>query len=206
MTLFQDAPPGLVEQTIGRSPGSWVVVVLHLPGFLQIQWYNGDYSSLTVAGTAPELWHAQASATHRIPFSFRKETDQRHFLHPKSNVNIWQEDFMGEHIFAMQQIREFAHCHIPPGGIKSHVMTEHHKHETHPDLVKRLKRAEGHLRHVIAMIEEDEPCTKIAIQLQAVEKAITNAKRTLIHDHIDHCLGNGQEEDLSEMKALAKLL
>ena len=25
-------------------------------------------------------------------------------------------------------------------------------------------------------------------QLQAVEKAITNAKKTLVHDHIDHCL------------------
>jgi DNA-binding FrmR family transcriptional regulator len=24
--------------------------------------------------------------------------------------------------------------------------------------------------------------------LQAVEKAITNAKKALVHDHIDHCL------------------
>lgn len=32
-------------------------------------------------------------------------------------------------------------------------MEDMHKHTTHPDLVKRLKRAEGHLRHVIGMIE-----------------------------------------------------
>ena len=29
---------------------------------------------------------------------------------------------------------------------------------------------------------------ELAQQLQAVEKAIDNAKKALIHDHIDHCL------------------
>ncbi|MEP2846310.1 MAG: metal-sensing transcriptional repressor, partial [Alphaproteobacteria bacterium] len=43
-------------------------------------------------------------------------------------------------------------------------------------------------------------------QMQAVERAITAAKRTLIHDHIDNCLGDGGEDDLSELRALAKLL
>ncbi|MBD1547377.1 metal-sensing transcriptional repressor [Roseibium aggregatum] len=85
-------------------------------------------------------------------------------------------------------------------------MTEVHQHASHPGLIKRLKRADGHLRHVIEMIEEGKPCGDIAIQLQAVEKALTAAKRTLIHDHIDHCLGHGGEQDLAEMRALAKLL
>ena len=38
------------------------------------------------------------------------------------------------------------------------------------------------------MIEDAQPCTDIAQQLHAVEKAIQQAKRTLIQDHIDHCL------------------
>ncbi|WP_018952455.1 metal-sensing transcriptional repressor [Thioalkalivibrio sulfidiphilus] len=79
-----------------------------------------------------------------------------------------------------------------------------HRHTTHPAIVKRLRRAEGHLRHVIAMIESEEPCLDIARQLQAVESALTAAKRTLIHDHIDHCLSEG--DALDELKALAKLL
>lgn len=85
-------------------------------------------------------------------------------------------------------------------------MRDEHLHATHPDLTKRLKRADGHLRHVIEMIEAGEPCRDIAVQLQAVEKAISAAKRTLIHDHIDHCLGLGGENDLAEMRAMAKLL
>lgn len=84
-------------------------------------------------------------------------------------------------------------------------MTEPHKHSTHPGLIKRLKRADGHLQHVISMIENGQPCTDIAVQLRAVEKAVTAAKRTLIQDHIDHCLETAGGE-ISEMKTLAKLL
>jgi uncharacterized protein len=67
-------------------------------------------------------------------------------------------------------------------------MTEQHLHESHPDIIKRLRRAAGHLAGVIEMIEAGRPCLDLAQQLQAVESAITNAKRTLIHDHLDHCL------------------
>jgi DNA-binding FrmR family transcriptional regulator len=63
-----------------------------------------------------------------------------------------------------------------------------HVHETHPEVIKRLKRADGHLRSVIVMIENGKPCLDIAQQLHAVEKAIAQAKKTLIHDHLDHCL------------------
>lgn len=62
------------------------------------------------------------------------------------------------------------------------------KHETHTDIVKRLKRSDGHLRAVIEMIEAGRSCLDIAQQLHAVEKAISEAKKTLIRDHLDHCL------------------
>jgi uncharacterized protein len=61
-------------------------------------------------------------------------------------------------------------------------------HTSHPDIIKRLKRAEGHLKGIIAMLEGQRGCLDIAQQLQAVESALGNAKRTLVHDHIDHCL------------------
>jgi DNA-binding FrmR family transcriptional regulator len=92
----------------------------------------------------------------------------------------------------------------PRGGYPSY-MSEPLHHATHPGLVKRLKRADGHLRHVIGMIEDGAPCSDIAVQIQAVEKAISAAKRTLIHDHIDHCLSDGAA-DLAELRALTKLL
>ena len=61
-------------------------------------------------------------------------------------------------------------------------------HHSHPRIIKRLKRADGHLRMIITMIEEGRLCIELVQQLQAVESAIDNAKKALIHDHIDHCL------------------
>lgn len=66
-------------------------------------------------------------------------------------------------------------------------MSEPHLHATHPRLVQRLKRADGYLRHVIEMIEAGKSGSEIVLQHRAVEKA-TAAKRTVIHDHIGHCL------------------
>lgn len=88
-----------------------------------------------------------------------------------------------------------------------------HVHASHPAIAKRLKRASGHLNHVIDMIEKHQGCSDIAQQLHAVEKAITNAKRQLIQDHIDHCLEGSVSEDeakraatLSDFKTIAKYL
>lgn len=89
-------------------------------------------------------------------------------------------------------------------------MAHTHSHITHPDIVKRLKRAEGHLRHVISMLEEGKPCIDTAQQLLAVERSIVAAKRQMIHDHMDHCLGMADDEAephaLEDIRALAKLL
>ena len=87
------------------------------------------------------------------------------------------------------------------------------KHASHPDIIKRLRRAEGHLRSLIGMIEAGRPCLELAQQLHAIERAIGNAKRELIHDHMEHCLDenavNGSPSSraaLREFKALAKYL
>lgn len=84
-------------------------------------------------------------------------------------------------------------------------------HETHPQILKRLKRAEGQVRSIAAMIESGRPCLEIAQQLQAVESAIRAAKKTLIHDHIDHCLGEAADgraarASIEEFKTVTKYL
>ncbi len=89
-----------------------------------------------------------------------------------------------------------------------------HTHSSHAAILPRLKRAEGHLRSVIGMIEQGKPCLDIAQQLHAVEAAIAKAKSELIHDHIAHCLeapgsegaGLDARAALAEMKQLAKYL
>ena len=88
-----------------------------------------------------------------------------------------------------------------------------HLHKTHPEIVKRLKRADGHLRAIIEMIEAGRSCLEISQQLHAVEKAIGQAKKTLISDHLDHCLedavgglGREQRRSIDEFKEITKYL
>lgn len=61
-------------------------------------------------------------------------------------------------------------------------------HTSHSEILQRLRRASGHLMKVISMIEEGRPCLDLAQQLYAVESAIHEAKKTLIHDHLDNCI------------------
>lgn len=88
-----------------------------------------------------------------------------------------------------------------------------HTHETHPATIKRLRRAGGHLASVIDMLEQGRPCLDVAQQLQAVEKAVAQAKKTLIQDHLDHCLkhmveGSGETKgsSLVEFRLITKYL
>ena len=86
-------------------------------------------------------------------------------------------------------------------------MAKSHVHASHPALIARLKRADGHLRAVIEMIEAGKSCLEVAQQLQAVEKAVANAKRVLIHDHMDHCLdAEGSDPVRAELRAITRYL
>ncbi len=92
-------------------------------------------------------------------------------------------------------------------------MAKPHVHRTHPEVVKRLRRAEGHLHAIIAMIESERRCLDIAQQLHAVEKAMCAAKKLFIHDHLDHCLeqvvktrSSNRPTPLDEFRDITKFL
>jgi DNA-binding FrmR family transcriptional regulator len=86
-------------------------------------------------------------------------------------------------------------------------------HATHPNIVKRLRRTEGHLHRVITMFAEGRSCLDLAQQLYAVERAVAQAKKELIRDHVDHCLeiaisreGEDVSGVVSEFKAICRYL
>jgi DNA-binding FrmR family transcriptional regulator len=61
-------------------------------------------------------------------------------------------------------------------------------HANNPDIVNRMKRAQGHLATIVRMVEEGRDGLAIAQQMQAVLKALEKAKTVLITDHIEHHL------------------
>ena len=76
--------------------------------------------------------------------------------------------------------------------------------QPHAAIASRLKRASGHLDAIIEMIENGKPCAQIAQQLQAVEGAIENAKKALIHDHISHSIEDSLKLSGAKGRAVLK--
>ena len=63
------------------------------------------------------------------------------------------------------------------------------------------------------MIETERSCLDVAQQLQAAERAVHEAKKTFINDHLDHCLGRAVADtrpksgvQMAEFKAITKYL
>ena len=86
-------------------------------------------------------------------------------------------------------------------------------HQSHAAVVNRLKRADGHLQKIVAMIEDGRNCTDVAQQMHAVIRALESAKTVFIHDHVNHCLeevvgpvDRAQRDTIAQFKEITKYL
>jgi DNA-binding FrmR family transcriptional regulator len=75
------------------------------------------------------------------------------------------------------------------------------------DVVKRLRRAEGQIRGVIAMLEDGRDCADVVTQLAAVSRALDRAGFKIIASGLQQCLtsspkGGDRSVDLEQMEKL----
>jgi len=56
------------------------------------------------------------------------------------------------------------------------------------NILNRLKSAEGHLRGVIRMVEEDAYCIDVIRQVQAVQAALNKINATILENHLNSCV------------------
>lgn len=69
-----------------------------------------------------------------------------------------------------------------------HTHKHTHSHEHTKEVTDRLARAIGHLQKVKNMVEANEDCSDVLIQLAAVKSAINNTGKIILKDHMDHCI------------------
>ena len=102
----------------------------------------------------------------------------------------------------------------PPGGIKEKIMSEKKKMRTEDEkklLIRRLKLAEGQIRGIQKMVEEDAYCPDILIQVSAVTSALNSFNKELLACHVKSCVSEdirkGNDEAIDEfVKVLQKLM
>jgi DNA-binding FrmR family transcriptional regulator len=87
-----------------------------------------------------------------------------------------------------------------------------HAHKRRKDIRNRLVRAEGHLKGVVKMIDEDKDCPDVLIQLSAVRAALDKVAKMVLVDHLESCVleaaSSGDAEDQVERleEALSKYI
>jgi len=70
----------------------------------------------------------------------------------------------------------------------------------------RLARIEGHIRGISRMVEEQQQCEDILIQIAAVESAMHKVGQMILQDHLAGCFIEGikdgkEEETLRKLKS-----
>jgi CsoR family transcriptional regulator, copper-sensing transcriptional repressor len=80
----------------------------------------------------------------------------------------------------------------------------------HEDVIRRLKTAEGHLRGIQRMVEEDAYCIDIIRQVQAVQSALSRVNSEILDGHLNSCLitavrGEDPEERERVLKEISEV-
>jgi DNA-binding FrmR family transcriptional regulator len=75
------------------------------------------------------------------------------------------------------------------------------------DVIKRLRRAEGQVRGIIAMLESGRDCVDVVTQLAAVSKALDRAGFKIIATGLRQCViaeqdGKDPSVDMAQMEKL----
>ena len=68
-------------------------------------------------------------------------------------------------------------------------------------LIRRLKRAEGQVRGLQQMVEDERYCIDILTQVSATTAALDGVALGVLEDHVRHCVREGGDEKVDELMA-----
>ena len=94
-------------------------------------------------------------------------------------------------------------------------MSDHHIHEHghfhSPEEKKkqlnRISKAIGHLQHVKLMMERDDDCADVLMQLSAVNSALRSLGKEIINEHMTHCIVHAIEDgDIEAVEEFQKAI
>lgn len=81
--------------------------------------------------------------------------------------------------------------------------------DTKERILHRLKIAQGHLKKVRQMVEEDEYCIDVIHQNQAIQKALKEIDTLTLENHLSGCVADAikkgnKDEAIAEVMAVFK--
>lgn len=104
----------------------------------------------------------------------------------------------------MEDIESTTHDHADHHDAHQHEPVQSHQHD---DNIRRLKSAEGHLRGVQRMLEQDVYCVDVIQQIRAVQAALNKVTANILEQHLNSCVITAvRGEDAGERERVLKEL
>lgn len=72
--------------------------------------------------------------------------------------------------------------------------THHHDPQEKKRQINRISRIIGHLEHIKKMMENDEDCSDVLVQISAVRSALNGLGKAIIKEHMTHCITHAIED------------
>ena len=87
----------------------------------------------------------------------------------------------------------------------AHVHAHTHDPSEKKKQLNRLSRIIGHLEYIKGMIDRDEDCSDVLMQLASAKSALNGLGKSIINEHLTHCIVHAIEDgDFAEIEEFQK--
>lgn len=108
--------------------------------------------------------------------------------------------------------QDFSHSHGLGGQVHGkgtghrHGHSHVHDEESIRRIVNRLSRIEGHVRGIKRMVQDQENCPDVLVQVAAVRGALDKVSRLILDEHLSQCILRAAQEgnieaEIAELQA-----
>ena len=74
------------------------------------------------------------------------------------------------------------------------------------NIINRMKRAEGQMRGILAMMEDGKDCSDVVTQLSAVRSSIDRAMGIIVAENLVACVNDQEKDGISKEESVQQAI
>jgi DNA-binding FrmR family transcriptional regulator len=74
------------------------------------------------------------------------------------------------------------------------------------NIINRMKRAEGQMRGILAMMESEKDCSDVVTQLSAVRSSIDRAMGIIVAENLVACVNDQEKDGMSKEESVQQAI
>ena len=74
------------------------------------------------------------------------------------------------------------------------------------NIINRMKRAEGQMRGILAMMEDGKDCSDVVTQLSAVRSSIDRAMGIIVAENLVACVNDQEKDGISKEESVQQVI